>query len=186
MLGGLFSKALGGSGSSSGSKGPKTKRDPSRREDYLELSDSVLETELGVRGKWTDDGLLISTRIEETPDKGTFQSVFLEDCSGRRLAPVKLELYKIWPKATLTVSWTKTTYLNGSVIVRQSGGWSQSWNHTFSRYGRGSGDESGGPRLSGNRRAMIAPMPGSGRSEPTSRSAPKNWNNWANWLSSPT
>lgn len=144
VLGGALSTVLGGSGRSR-SEGPKTRRDPTRKQDYLTLEDPALETELGVRGKWTDDGLLVSTSLEETPDKGTFQSVFLEDCSGRRLYPEKIEIYEIWTKVKLTVSWTKTTYLNGSVIERQSGGWSQTWSSGTGRYDRRGGDGSDGP-----------------------------------------
>jgi len=144
VVGGVLSSVLGGSRSSR-SEGARTRRDPTRKQNYLALENPALETELGVRGQWTDDGLLVSTSIEESPDKGTFQSVFLEDCSGRRLYPEKIELYELWTKVKLTVSWTKTTYLNGSVIDRKSGGWSQTWSSSSGRYGRRGGDAGGEP-----------------------------------------
>ncbi len=144
VIGGVLGSILGSS-SSSKSKGPKTRRDPTRKLDFLELSDPALETELGVRGEWTEDGLLVSTRIEESPDKGTFQAVFLEDCSGRRLYPERIEIYKLWAKATLSVSWTRTTYVNGSVIDQQSGGWSQTWSSDLGRWGRRGEAGSSGP-----------------------------------------
>ena len=145
VVGGVLSSVLGGSGSRSRNKGPKTRRDPTRKLDYLALTDQASETELGVRGQWTEDGLLISSRVEASPDKGTFHTVFLEDCSGRRLYPEKLEIYKIWARATLTVSWTKTTWVDGSVVDQQSGGWSQSWDSSFGRWGRRGGPQADGP-----------------------------------------
>ena len=54
---------------------------------YLALKNEALDSELGVRAKWTDVGLLVCSRIEDAPDKGTFQTVFLEDCSGHSLGP---------------------------------------------------------------------------------------------------
>jgi hypothetical protein len=62
----------------------------------MERPDTGLEA--GARAKWTDDGLLISTLIDESEDKGTFQTLFLLDCAGRRLYPASLEIYRIWVK----------------------------------------------------------------------------------------
>ena len=127
VVGGLIGGLLGGRSSKSSSKKPKTKRDPSRKIDFVSLKDASGDGELEMRSKWTEDGLLVSTRIEDFPDKGTFQTVFLEDCSGARLGPSKIEIYKIWSEAKLTVSWTKTTFVNGQQTSQESGGWTESW-----------------------------------------------------------
>ena len=39
----------------------------------------------------------------------------------------KIEIYKIWSEAKLTVSWTKTTFVNGQQTSQESGGWTESW-----------------------------------------------------------
>ena len=139
--GSLLSSVLGGSSSGgSSSKGPKTRRDPTRKQDFLAVERPVLDSELDMRAKWTDDGLLVSTRIEDSPDKGTFQQVYLEDCHGRKLGPSKLEIYKVWSKATLTVSWTRTSYVDGNMVSQESGGWSESWTSDQGTYVSDSGD----------------------------------------------
>lgn len=127
VVGGLFKRVLGGSRSSSGKGGPKTRRDPTRKMDYSNLDRGEPGIETGARARWTKDGLLISTRIEESDDKGTFQTLFLEDCQGRRLYPSRLEVYKIWSEHSLTVSWSKTSTVDGRVVSQESGGWSDVW-----------------------------------------------------------
>lgn len=126
IVGGIIGGLLGGSKSGSDS-GPRTRRDPTRKQEFSEFHSGTSDLEAAARTRWTDDGLLISTLIKKSDDKGTFQQVFLQDCSGRRLYPVKFEIYKIWSEASLTVSWSKTTTSNGRVISQESGGWSDSW-----------------------------------------------------------
>jgi hypothetical protein len=136
---GVLGSLLGGGGSNKSSK-PKTKKDPSRKLDYVTLQNEALNSELGVHAKWTDDGLLVSTRIEESPDKGTFQAIFLEDCNGRRLGPSKVEIYKIWADVNLTVNWTRTTYVDGNVVSQESGGWSETWTEDLGIFDRNPDD----------------------------------------------
>jgi len=121
-----------------GSRGPSTVRDPTRRLDYVEFEDPATAGKVSARAMWTDDGLLVSTRIDEADDHGTFQAVFLGDCQGRHLYPARLEVYRLWQQHSLTVSWTRTTTVDGQVVSRQHGGWSESWTDpplTISRSG---------------------------------------------------
>lgn len=126
VVSGIISGVLGGE-SRRGDKGPKTRRDPTRKQEYQFISRAPGDTETGARARWTEDGLLVSARIEESDDKGTFQTIFLQDCSGRRLYPVRIDLYKIWAEHSLSVSWTRTTSVDGQVVGRESGGWSDTW-----------------------------------------------------------
>ncbi len=145
-LGGL----LGGGGSrrsSSRSSEPKTKRDPTRKDDPVTAVDAETGAAVGVRAKWTDDGLLFSTNIDESDDRGTFHYVYLVDENGRELAPNKIDIYKIWRKTTLTVSWTRSEYVDGALVSQTSGGWSESWTDDlglFTRGGEGDGAQAPG------------------------------------------
>lgn len=111
---------------------PRTYRDPSRKLDYNNLAAGNFDTETRARGLWTKDGLLISSRIEESPGKGTFQTLFLESCDGRRLYPQRYEIYDLWNESSVSVSWSKTSTSNGQVISQESGGWDDSWSKEFS------------------------------------------------------
>ncbi len=126
VVGGLF----GGSGKKSSQ--PKTRRDPSRKAEYQPYFAEAFDTEIQARGWWTKDGLLISARIEESPGKGTFQTLFLESCDGRRLYPQRYEIYDLWNESSVSVSWSKTSTSNGKIISQESGGWDDNWSKDFS------------------------------------------------------
>ena len=130
VVGGILGGLLGGSGKSDRDNGPKTRRDPSRKLDYSQSDPSQSGLECGTRARWTKDGLLVSSYIQESADKGTFQTVFLEDDKGRRLYPAKIEVYKLWTEHSLSVSWSKTSTANGQVVSQESGGWSDTWSET--------------------------------------------------------
>ena len=140
LLGGL----LGGGRSKGGgkSKGPKTRRDPTRKGETTLLTDPETGAAVWVRAKWVEDGLLFSTHIEKSKDKGTFQTVFLEDQEGGQMPPLRIAIYKIWVKHTLTVSWTKSTYVDGGLVSRETGGWTETWTRDLGVFKRrAQGDE---------------------------------------------
>ncbi len=137
----------GGSSRSSKSQGPKTRRDPTRRAEPLVLNDPAAQTAIGIRTKWTDDGLLVSISIKESDDRGTFQYVYLVDEQGRILLPQKIEIYKIWQKHTLTVSWTRSEYVDGTLVSRTSGGWSESWTTDLGTFTQHSDDTALAPGI---------------------------------------
>ncbi|MCH8348424.1 MAG: hypothetical protein IH901_08055, partial [Proteobacteria bacterium] len=135
LVGGLF----GGGGSSrrsSAASGPKTKKDPARKMDEVAISDPASGVVCEVRTRWTDDGLLVSTHIDKHSDKGTFQTVYLMDEYGNQLPTSRIEVYKIWAKHTLTVSWTKSSYVNGNLVSQESGGWVESWTEDLGTFKR--------------------------------------------------
>jgi hypothetical protein len=131
-IGGLVGGVFGSSGRKSSQ--PKTLRDPTRKLDYNNFAAESFDTETQVRSQWTKDGLLVSSRIEDSPGKGTFQAIFLEACDGRRMYPQRYEIYDLWNESSLSVSWSKTSTSNGNVVSQQSGGWSDSWSQDFSGF----------------------------------------------------
>jgi DNA repair exonuclease SbcCD ATPase subunit len=135
VAGGVIGGVLGQRGvrQASPPPGPRTRRDPTRRQDYVAFEKPELGIATGARARWTDDGLLISSRILEHDERGTFQSIFLEACDGSRIYPRRMELYELWREVRLTVSWTRTQYVDGQVVSRESGGWSEAWTERLNR-----------------------------------------------------
>lgn len=135
VVGGVLGRVFGGgSRRSSRSQGPRTRRDPTRKLDYFYPDTPEQDLSVGVRARWTDDGLLVSGRIDEDDETGTFQTLYIQDCQNRRLYPAALEMYKIWAEHRLTVSWTKTTTVDGRVVSRETGGWSENWNEDLGTF----------------------------------------------------
>ncbi len=118
---------LGGFGGGRKEKKPKTKRDPARRADKSELYHEETDTKLEIRPNWVDDKLHVSVNIKDSDDKATFQYIYLVDENGNILGPERVDLYKIWAKHTLTVSWTESVYQDGVLVSQTSGGWTESW-----------------------------------------------------------
>jgi len=141
VIGGMF----GSKGKSSGRSGPKTRKDPTRKTDYTMLEMETADIEVGARASWKKDQLLVSARIEESDDKGTFQTAFLQDCEGRVLYPVRIEIYKIWSEHSISVSWSKTTSVDGRVTGSESGGWNDSWSDSWNSPVDATGDLAAGP-----------------------------------------
>jgi hypothetical protein len=140
VAGGLLGGVLGGSGgASSRSDRPKERRDPTRKQDYALFKAPGHGLETGARAAWTDDGLLVSTRIEDAEDKDTFQTVFLQTCDGRRLYPQRYEIYDLWAEGSLSVSWSKTSTVDGRVVGHETGGWSDAWTGDFGSLTRHTG-----------------------------------------------
>jgi hypothetical protein len=142
-IGGVMSGLLGGS--SRKSSKPKTRRDPTRKLDYNHSASESFDTETQARAQWTKEGLLISSRLEESPGKGTFQSLFLESCDGRRLYPQRYDIYDLWNDSSLSVSWSSSSASNGDVVSQQSGGWSNTWSDDVSGMDGSLAGEAAGP-----------------------------------------
>jgi hypothetical protein len=137
-IGGVLGSVLGGGGSKSSQ--PGTRRDPSRKLQYLGAAAASPETLTVARAQWQEDGgLLVSSRIEDSPGKGTFQTVYLERCDGRRLYPQRYEIYDLWNESSVSVSWSKASTSNGQVVSQQSGSFSEGWSDDVPGIG-GSGE----------------------------------------------
>lgn len=142
VVGGVLGRVFGGgSRRSSRREGPRTRRDPTRKLDYTEIGKPELDLAAEARSRWTDDGLLVSTRIAESDDKGTFQTIFLQDCRARRLYPSRIEIYDLWAEHRLTVSWSRTTTVNGRVTSHETGGWTDTWTEDLGKFTRSSQEQ---------------------------------------------
>ncbi len=130
---GAIRSVLGGS--SKKSKGPKTVKDPTRKSDWSKIKRDDGDLQVRARTKLTDEGLLVSNKVEDWDGKGTFQTIFLQDCSGRRLYPTGHAIYEIWSESSVSVSWSKTSTANGQVVSRESGGWQDNWTEDWSVVG---------------------------------------------------
>jgi hypothetical protein len=143
VAGGVVGAALGAFGGGSGGKSaqPKTARDPTRKLDYAGFAAPAGGVETGARAAWAENQLLVSARVEDADDKGTFQTIFLQTCDGRRLYPQGYEIYQLWSEASLSVSWSRTSTVDGRVVSQESGGWSDAWTEDFGSFARGGGEE---------------------------------------------
>lgn len=117
-------------------KEPRTVRDPTAGQRAVRLADTPSDTAIESRAMWTDDGLLVSTYLDDSEDDGTFHYVYLVDENGRELAPSNVAIYEIWQEITLTVTWTRREYVNGELVRETSGGWSESWTESLGRFTR--------------------------------------------------
>ena len=121
---GALNNVIGGSGFSLGgggnkSKGPKTEKDPTRKLKYSSVRAG--ETELGVRSMYTQDGLLVSAKVLESPGDGTFHAMWLEDEDGNRYLPTRYLIYDLYRDWKLTVWWTEDHYVNGQHVSHDEG-----------------------------------------------------------------
>lgn len=125
-IGGGFGQGRSTFGSSGGrpALGPKPDLDDDPIDDDDKVLQEVQGVELASGALWTDEGLLVSVSIEESPGDGTFQSVFLEDSDGRRRAPDEIRLYGLWHEWHLSVTWTYRAWVDNELVKEESGGWS--------------------------------------------------------------
>lgn len=125
---GALAGALGGGGGGGGSDGPDLWTCKIKESEYTVFDDPATGVSLKVGAKRAKGGkLVIFSQIAKSPDKGTFQTAFLENpMTGETQAPSDVGPCDLWGEWKLTVSWTKTTYVNGQMVDQQSGGWSQS------------------------------------------------------------
>lgn len=130
LLGGL-GRGGGFLGGPSGSDEPDTESGrPEEVDDPVKKKQKFVHpatgTSIMVGAMPTEQGILVSTLIENAPGNGTFQTVLLEDLGGRRMIPVLYEVYELYAEWTLTVHWTRDTYVDGKLVKHEEGGWSES------------------------------------------------------------
>ncbi|MBX3479957.1 MAG: hypothetical protein KF842_06130 [Caulobacter sp.] len=123
MLAGAF--GLGGGGGGGG--GPTLYKCRIKDSEMTVFDDPATGVSLKVgakRGK--GDVVNIFADIARSPDKGTFQTAFLERPDGQVQTPFDVGPCDLWGEWELTVSWTRTTYVDGQMVSQESGGWSES------------------------------------------------------------
>jgi hypothetical protein len=126
-LGALAGALGGGGGGGGGSEGPQLWTCKIKDSEFTLFEDPVSGVSLQVAAKRVKGGkLVIFSRIARSPDKGTFQTAFLERPStGETIAPSDVGPCDLWGEWKLTVSWTKSTYVDGQLVKQESGGWSE-------------------------------------------------------------
>ena len=88
------------------------------------FTDPSTGTAIAVAGKETEKGFLLGAAIDKGEGKPTIHSITLhrdDDCT--MMLPERYFLYELWANWWVSVSWTKTTYVNNQVVKRESGGW---------------------------------------------------------------
>ncbi len=125
---GLVGGLLGGGGNQGGSSkeredGPRLAKCRIKDSEMTVFTDPETGIELKVGAKRDDGGLVVFAQVDESPDSGTFQTAFLENANGDVLAPSDVQICKLWGEWKLTVSWTKTTYVDNEIVKQESGGW---------------------------------------------------------------
>jgi hypothetical protein len=125
-LGGLSKGMFGGGGDDSEVEEPELAEDPVSDNFKRTFTDPETGTKIRVGGQMTPNGLHITTTILDSPDKGTFQTVYLMDDKGNKAGPTLYEIYELYQEWTLTVSWTYTRSVGGKEIENKKGGWSTS------------------------------------------------------------
>lgn len=137
VLGGLIGGLFGGGGGSPGSTGGPADRpplDPNPFQQMGTFTDSGTGTAIRLAGRQTDTGMLLATGIEKGGGKPTIHSITLhrdDDCSV--MMPDQYFLYELYLNWHLSVTWTRTTYVDNQVVKRESGGWSSGGSELIGR-----------------------------------------------------
>jgi hypothetical protein len=125
-LGGLAGGLLGGGGGGGGGGG---KGGPPLADCKIKDSEKTVFTDpetgisLRVAAKRAGDTLVVFADVAKSPDKGTFQSGWIETPEGDLQAPRRADICAMWGEWSLTVSWTRETYVDGNLVSRETGGY---------------------------------------------------------------
>ena len=125
MLGGLVGGMVpgGGGGGGSGSGGPQVADCRIKESEKTVFTDPGTGISLRVGAKRAGRTLVVFADVLKSPDSGTFQGGWIEKPNGDLQAPAKADICSLWGEWSLTVSWTRTTYVNDQVVSRESGGY---------------------------------------------------------------
>jgi hypothetical protein len=123
MLSGLVG-GRGGGDSPVGSSGPQTLDCRIHDKDLTVFSDPS-GVSLGVAAREVKGQVRVFAKVMSSPDKGTFQTAFMHDRVGENAGPRDVGICSLWGEWNLSVSWTKTSYVNDQMVSQASGGWSR-------------------------------------------------------------
>lgn len=122
LVGGLLGVGGGGGGRSSG---PTTVRCKMKNKNMTVFNDPLTGISLQVGARRKGDNVEIFSRVNDSPDRGTFQTTYVERDGGDFRTPIELGMCDLYGEFKLSVSWTKDTYVNGQHVDHQEGGWSE-------------------------------------------------------------
>lgn len=128
IAGGLLGSAAGlpsGGGGGGGGGGPQTVVCKIKDGEMTVFNDPASGVSLKVGAKRAGGTVVVFADIARSPDNGTFQTGFLENPQGEAMAPADVGICDLWGEWKLTVSWTKSTYVDGQLVKQESGGWAK-------------------------------------------------------------
>ena len=90
------------------------------------FDDPAIGNSLKVGARRSGDKVMVFADIAKSPDDGSFQTAYLQDGGGAQQASSNVGICELWGEWSLSVSWTRTTYVNDQMVSRGSGGFSKS------------------------------------------------------------
>ena len=128
-MGGLMGKAGGGFGiggggrvgppmQGGGQKGPKKDKDPTTGK-FTPIKAGGAHIEM--RGSWTKEGFVLSTKIKKAPGNGTFQAQWILGTDGKIYFPYRYLLIDLYRKWKLSVWWSFKRWVNGDLVEHRTG-----------------------------------------------------------------
>lgn len=126
---GLLSGVLGGGGGGRDREGPQLRRCRVDRNDMARFESNGVT--LGVAARREGDVITVYAEVLSSPDSGTFQAIALDNQFGQMRAPDDVGVCDLYGEWRLSVSWSRTTYRDGAIVARNSGGSSQAGGFTL-------------------------------------------------------
>ncbi|MBI5753384.1 MAG: hypothetical protein HZA59_14760 [Hydrogenophilales bacterium] len=129
MLGGMFGGAigLGGGGNNAANARPDEVPDPVKDKQQFRGIGAETSLRIGAVPDPAKDGLRLSAYIEDSASKGVVHSIHREtmdqNCIVDYQMPSDYWLYEIWLEWSLTVWWSKDTYVDNQLVKHEQGGW---------------------------------------------------------------
>lgn len=129
-LGGLAGGFLGGGGGGGGKgkDGPPLVKCKIKDKEMTVFTDPGTGISLKVGAKQAGDTVNVFAEVAKSPDNGTFQTAYMSQPGEDPQVPRDVGICGLWGEWSLTVSWTKTTYVNGQKVSEERGGYSKAGN----------------------------------------------------------
>ncbi|MEN3976670.1 hypothetical protein [Emcibacter sp. SYSU 3D8] len=129
-LSGLAGGLLGGGGGSKGKGkgGPPLVKCKIKNKEMTVFTDPGTGISLKVGAKQAGDSVNVIAEVSKSRDNGTFQTAYMNPPGESPQAPQEVGICGLWGEWSLSVSWTKTTYVDGQKVSEESGGYSRAGN----------------------------------------------------------
>lgn len=126
-LGGLAGGLLGGGGGGGGGgkSGPPIKKCKIKDSEKTVFTDPATGISLRVGAKRAGNTVIVFADVANSPDSGTFQGGWVEKPDGEMIAPTRADICEMWGEWSLTVSWTRDTYVDGNLVSHEAGGFNE-------------------------------------------------------------
>ncbi|GEM_PF-3105392 len=110
--------------------GPDLPTGPPESDRFMQTFPMNEAIELQTWGRHRGDTFELELRFNEAPRGGcTFGQVYLEDAQQRRIFPYRIKILERWQRVKVTVSWSRTKYVDGQEVWHEEGSYSNcySW-----------------------------------------------------------